>query len=335
MIKQSYQFIFLMALCAIMWSCGKKDQSSVDIQSNPIVLEATDSCIMGGPICNIWKIQIMGNKAITYNFGDSGFVGVYDYPSFQYRYSYGSRGGGENEWIAPMYGSSDDSDEIILYDMAKQKLYTVIIGDSIAERNFIADLPADGEGLALPIGNITKVANRPYITKINDMKKGRLEVTAMDGSAPSATYMTELTVEGSRITGYPLDDFKYDANQEFVVVAYCEKEYITVLNYNDASLTPLFSIGKSSVIDGTPGALRQNHVIEVVEHKGRFYILRPTDNGLTGCKIDVLIPATRKMYTIIINHEVRHIAFDDNDNLIGIYETEEDNVCITYKGIIN
>lgn len=329
--RHLFKYTFLTALlCSTVWSCKKGEQSSVEIQPEPIALEAADSCVIGGPINNIWEIKISGDKAVTYNYADSGFVAVYDYPSFNYHYSYGLKGGGEDEWIAPMYGTSDTPDEILLYDMAKQKLYAITIGDSTAMRNLIADLPVDGEGLALPFGNISKISQRPYLAKINDMKKGCLEARNMDGSEPASTYPTELTVVGTQLTGYPWDDFKYAANSDYVVVAYCEKDYMAVLRYDDESLAPLFNIGEASTIDGAPGATHESHALQVVEHGGLFYILRPSDNGSTGHEIDVIDPAARRMYTLMLDRDVRHIALDDQDNLIGIYETENDNAVVRY-----
>lgn len=318
-----------MACLGLAASCSG-NKSQVDIQSEPVVLQAADSCIIGGPIANIWEIKVSGDKAVTYNCTDSGFVGVYDYPSFNYCYSYGRKGGAEDEWIAPMYGPSDSADEILLYDMAKKKLYTVEIGDSAAVRTPIADLPVDGDGMALPFGSIAKITGRPYLAKIHDMTKGRLEARAMDGSEPSAVYMTELTAKGSSITGYPWDDFKYAVNSDYVVVAYCERDYVSVLKYDDGSLAPVFAIGDASVIDSSQGAPHESHVLQVAEHGGRFYILRPTDGESTGRIVEVIDPDERMVRKLALDRYVRYIALDDNNNLVGIYETEDDNMAVRY-----
>ena len=328
------KFFILAIALLLMAGCVQKEQEGKLVKTTKptfpelkrLVLQ--DSIIIS-EVFQLYGMQITGGKVVFVEYAPSGFLSVYDNMNSELLFKWGSIGQGPSEFVALMYGTSDDLSEVVLYDIMKSSMFIYAISDSGMVLKATYPLSSMEDGLCKPYTHIRKINDSLFVMKADYPGRSELELMNMKTNKLMFSMESQLQEYRKERDTYTPFDFKYSSIGNTILSAYCFTDIIEVTEIQDETLTPKY-IYENGVVQ--PEQIMKNNYpsvyLFVANDHINFYCLKTEgDEKQTGNMVEIYDKNGIPKSMIELDRGVERILFDDQNNLWG-YKAEEDQTIL-------
>ena len=298
--------------------------------------EKADSTIISDLYIAVWDWTIQNNQLILLSGQNRDhFLYVLSLPECKLLYKWGEYGRGPNEFISVNWLNTNSENQIGLYDIPQQKMFTYrLMPDTLLlEKTF--GFSAWEEGLSRPYTSIQQINNSLYILKADMREYTEIELVNIDTKELMQTFTPVLTRKPNTL--YSSYYFYITALNNCIVFAYHYIDRIELFRYDDKyHVEPFLMIGSDEDQTYKEQFDDYNEYYTDV-HCNNKYIYALSQQGE---KRDNVRNSIIEMYTIngepvkkfILDKHIHKFSIDDQTGIVYGYDSYKDfDYVYTYK----